>query len=198
MFNLITSKDLQINSLFLDSDLIKRANKLRTYMGAIGITSAQGKAKISIECDREEGERHIKVNGVEVTPGDHFKFGKTSFKMTHAKNGRCVFSTPVLQLSIRFSVSTYSSCHLNMRAKLLAKPPTPMHGVLGQTTNPEKANLEGDGDQGVGVVDGTWEEYRLTSDDLFGTDFKYNLYTGERESYKNLQPMEDPEDAISD
>eukprot|EP00028_Trichosphaerium_sp_Am-I-7-wt_P004120 CAMPEP_0168524648 /NCGR_PEP_ID=MMETSP0405-20121227/10783_1 /TAXON_ID=498012 /ORGANISM="Trichosphaerium sp, Strain Am-I-7 wt" /LENGTH=477 /DNA_ID=CAMNT_0008546911 /DNA_START=301 /DNA_END=1734 /DNA_ORIENTATION=- len=183
VFNLITASDIQVNALFLDSDLIKR-EKLRTYIGTIAIKTS--KLRLKIGCNRTEASRFVIVNDEIMRAGEKLTFGQVTIKRSSAENDRTVLSTPAIELSMRFSASTYSSCHINLRSKLISKTASHMHGVLGQTADPETAFLVGEGDQGAGLIEGEWTDYQITGNDLFGDDFVFNEYTGQSMSYTKV------------
>ena len=87
--------------------------------------------------------------------------------MTH----RAVFGLDVLRLQ-------ESMAHLNIKINTIELS-SEAHGVMGQTAHVKLTDdglpvLTGQGKNGHGLIDGTHEDYKLTS--LFSTDFSFSSF----------------------
>mmetsp|Transcript_13126 Transcript_13126/g.14546 ORF Transcript_13126/g.14546 Transcript_13126/m.14546 type:complete len:550 (-) Transcript_13126:103-1752(-) len=173
-FNLITTPWMVVNSQFVAADLVS-PKKFKTYIGELGVRFKEG--NIEVECHRASTgvETNVYINGKNVPRGTSVNVGQVHIKVSNRPNKRTTITTPIIKMSVRFSSSKHSSCHLNLRTKaLFSIPDEDIHGVLGQTHHPDKYGLSGENDQGLGVIDGTWQDYIV--EDLFATKFFYDLY----------------------
>jgi len=123
-FSIISDHSMFVNSHFLAADL-RPARKNKTYIGSIGIGFLQDEGEVSdvveengvyVGCDRELGTRVITVGGVDLPPRTEreivFKGGRASIRRYASANDRVKIETPNFILSVRFSSSKHSSCHL--------------------------------------------------------------------------------------
>jgi len=172
-FNLISTPQLQVNSLFLLADL-SAPRKFKTYIGAIGLRLQ--KRTVRISCDRENSRKIVSIDNADFNPASHFTEDHVTYKLS--KNKRFTLITPFIRISVRFSSSKHSSCHLNLRTKIISSiKDDDIHGILGQTLHENKRYSVSKDEQGTGMIDGIGEDYQLDSEDIFGTDFKFNKFS---------------------
>jgi hypothetical protein len=178
VYNLISSPNIQVNTLFLGAD--RKLKAVKTYLGTIGIRIGASH-KLFIGCDRANGARSILLDGKNLrvsSEGVYHLEDNAVVSRTSFDNDRTILTTPHFRISTRFSSSVYSTCHINVRALYTGHPDDKnIHGVLGQTIWNNKF-VNGTGDNGEGVIQGIATDYKEKADDVFGGDYKFNYFTG--------------------
>jgi len=183
IYNIITSKSFQMNSLFYDADL--NPQKKKTYLGAIGmrICDPKGDNLFYFKCDRINQEHVVQVNNKELKPGEQKEFQGATIKRSKLSNSKVSINIMSgYDIDIRFSQSSHSSCHLNIRCTHFTYSETfdIPHGILGQSVM-RQPNIVGKGWNSPNIVEGSEYDYVIEDEDIFGTSFKYNRYDDKSE-----------------
>lgn len=187
VFAIVSDQNLQLNARFVGADL--RPEKMfKTYIGAVGLRLPS--SLLRVECDRDDERHIIELDGSELPALTIRSFETPDGPATVSRDDqdRVSIDLPRYFFKLRFSSSSHSSCHINMRANyraairadssLLQRPgsKTP-HGVLGQTADSNREFPSfGTGPQGEGMVEGSWQDYLIANDNLFGTQFTFTRW----------------------
>jgi len=174
VFNLVTAPSFQMNSRFVNADL--RPEKTKTYMGSVGINvcvmgdSGERKFRqLYFECDRSNQTHIARLNGRDLEPGRRLKGNVLGVKRTERENGKTFIMVGGYRLTVRFSSSKHSSCHINFKMSYRQQTGADLpHGVLGQTSH------EGSNTTDF-AVEGTLWDYAV-KDGVFGSEFAYNQF----------------------
>mmetsp|Transcript_20792 Transcript_20792/g.23129 ORF Transcript_20792/g.23129 Transcript_20792/m.23129 type:complete len:465 (-) Transcript_20792:92-1486(-) len=175
-YALVSDEKIEINALFVDADLRYKGGK--TYLGQVGILL--GNDRIFISCDRNNLTHRMELNYAPLNPGDVHRLPFGVVKVSRSNKTRLVVLTDNYRLSVRFSSSRHSTCHLNMRTKYTSPAShgmvveTQPHGVLGQTAGKPVLVIDNPGMNGEGIIEGIWTDYIVT--DIFSTEFKYSQF----------------------
>jgi len=175
VYNLVTSKHLQINMRIISHEGMW---KLNSWMGEIGIASYghtvsfNNNSEAFLDGRPCPEDRYINVN-------DNFEVKYS------AKNGSLDVT---IDKSIKMAIRVHSNdwtkfkSHLDLSFKGDITSLGMLHGVLGQTAYKEPLDdrhQHEENIQGEGIIDGEYLDYKVGKNDIFGTNFTYNLYSPE-------------------
>lgn len=178
VFNLVSDTSLQLNARFANADL--RPKKIhKTYISDLGLLMAGH--KLQFGCNRGETDHIIEFDGQPMIPGQAYTLGEKQSLVLRDESDKITVDFHPYLIRAWFSRSTHSSCHITLRTTYqMGTTATLPHGVLGQTASSDVLGavlVNGAKPlQGEGTIEGNWQDYKLDSNNLFGSDFKFNRF----------------------
>jgi len=180
VFNILSDSDVQLNALFVGSH--KGASQ--TFLGECGVKYGNHHVRLTASGRIFVDEVPLSITGSD-TKYSLDRTGDAYLTAKSMRNGNVEAIITLPNYSFKFglvnsrNVQAGSVAHVNLQITLRSSDVRP-HGLIGQTVVPPslRAGQRGHNSmkEGGDVIEGSFTQYKIADNNLFGDDFKFNLF----------------------